>query len=178
METWKHIRAIMSLPVMATMVIPGVLLFFTGENGSAFSLHLPWNWVVPSAGFLFIGAGLCLFVATVRLFVLIGRGTLAPWNPTQKLVVHGVYRHVRNPMISGVSCILLGEALLSLSPPVFGWFGLFLFVNMIYMPLLEEPGLEKRFGVEYLRYKENVPRWIPRLKPWQDRTTELPKVQP
>ena len=31
----------------------------------------------------------------------------------------------------------------------------------------EEPGLEKRFGAEYVEYKRNVPRWIPRLKPWR-----------
>ena len=48
-------------------------------------------------------------VATIRLFVTVGKGTLAPWNPTQKLVVQGVYRHVRNPMISGVMFILAGR---------------------------------------------------------------------
>jgi hypothetical protein len=42
--------------------------------------------------------GLVLMVATIRLFVVVGRGTLAPWNPTKRLVVQGVYRHVRNPM--------------------------------------------------------------------------------
>ena len=49
-------------------------------------------------------------VWTNRLFATIGHGTLAPWNPPEKLVVRGVYRHVRNPMITGVFCILLGEA--------------------------------------------------------------------
>ena len=63
--------------------------------------------------------GILLMVAAIRLFVTIGKGTLAPWNPTQKLVVHGVYRHVRNPMISGVMFILLGEFLLAASLPLF-----------------------------------------------------------
>jgi protein-S-isoprenylcysteine O-methyltransferase Ste14 len=39
-------------------------------------------------------------------------------------------------------------------------------VNAIYIPLLEEPGLERRFGADYVLYKRNVPRWIPRLRAW------------
>ncbi len=38
--------------------------------------------------------------------------------------------------------------------------------NAIYFPLVEETGLERRFGDDYRRYKANVPRWIPRLTPW------------
>jgi hypothetical protein len=33
--------------------------------------------------------------------------------------------------------------------------------------LLEEPGLVKRFGADYLAYKQNVPRWIPRSRGWE-----------
>jgi protein-S-isoprenylcysteine O-methyltransferase Ste14 len=39
-------------------------------------------------------------------------------------------------------------------------------INLVYMPLVEEPGLERRFGEAYARYRRNVPGWIPRLKPW------------
>jgi protein-S-isoprenylcysteine O-methyltransferase Ste14 len=105
--------------------------------------------------------------ATIRLFVTVGRGTLAPWDPPQHLVVRGAYRHVRNPMISGVLFVLLGESLLTASLPLFAWFLAFLVVNSVYIPLSEEPGLVRRFGDDYLAYKRNVPRWVPRLKPWQ-----------
>jgi protein-S-isoprenylcysteine O-methyltransferase Ste14 len=105
-------------------------------------------------------------VATIRLFVTVGKGTLAPWNPTQRLVVQGIYRHVRNPMISGVFFVLLGEAVLAASLPLFYWLVVFIIGNAVYIPLAEEPGLVKRFGDEYLTYKQNVPRWIPRLTPW------------
>ena len=94
--------------------------------------------------------------------------TLAPWNPTQKLVVHGIYRYVRNPMITGMFCILLGEAIFFGSWWLLGWFGFFVLVNVIYIPLLEEPGLARRFGNDYLLYRRNVPRWIPRLTPWEE----------
>jgi protein-S-isoprenylcysteine O-methyltransferase Ste14 len=69
-------------------------------------------------------------------------------------------------MISGVMFILLGEVFLSASLPLLIWFAIFAAVNMVYIPLAEEPGLEKRFGEDYLAYKINVPRWIPRVRPW------------
>jgi protein-S-isoprenylcysteine O-methyltransferase Ste14 len=107
-----------------------------------------------------------LFVTTVALFGKIGRGTLAPWNPPQHLVVVGPYRHVRNPMISGLLFVLLAEALLFGSLPLLGYFAAVFLLNSIYSPLVEGPGPEKRFGEEYLRYKQRVPRWIPRLTPY------------
>lgn len=67
---------------------------------------------------LFIGLGLTLLATTTRMYVQIGRGTLAPWNPTERLIVVGVYRHVRNPMITGVMCILFGEAVVFNSVPM------------------------------------------------------------
>ena len=63
------------------------------------------------AGALLAAAGLGMLAWTVTLFIRIGRGTLAPWDPTRKLVVRGPYAHVRNPMITGVLAILIGEAL-------------------------------------------------------------------
>ncbi len=74
-------------------------------------------------------------------------------------------------MISGLLFIVLGEALLAASLPLLGLFALALIVNVVYIPLSEEPGLAKRFGDDYLTYKQNVPRWIPRLRPWP---TDLP----
>ncbi len=110
--------------------------------------------------------GLSLMAATIRLFAQVGQGTLAPWEPPQRLVVRGVYRHVRNPMISGVLFVLLGESVLTASVPLLQWFLIFAVINAIYIPLLEEPMLVNRFGEDYLTYKRNVPRWIPRWKPW------------
>jgi protein-S-isoprenylcysteine O-methyltransferase Ste14 len=69
-------------------------------------------------------------------------------------------------MISGVLFVLLGESLLTGSRSVLIWFGLFLLNNLVYIPLFEEPQLEKRFGERYRTYKQNVPRWIPRARAW------------
>lgn len=151
---------------MATVIIPGILLAATRSANIGWSLPAPVNWLPTGVSIALIGLGFILLVNTVSLFASQGGGTLAPWDPTQKLVVRGVYRYVRNPMISGVLSILLGEAICLGSIPLLYWFILFLMLNLVYMPLVEEPGLERRFGEEYARYRRNVPGWIPRLRPW------------
>jgi protein-S-isoprenylcysteine O-methyltransferase Ste14 len=74
---------------------------------------------------------------------------------------------MRNPMISGVLTVLLGESALFVSLPLLLWFAMVLAVNAVYFPLVEEPGLRRRFGAEYEAYRASVPRWIPRLRPWK-----------
>ncbi len=110
--------------------------------------------------------GLTLVTATVRQFATRGRGTLAPWNAPKNLVVTGPYQYTRNPMISGVVFILLGEMILFGSVPLLFWFLLFSVVNYTYFIVGEEPALQKKFGEEYAQYKKNVPRLIPRRTPW------------
>jgi protein-S-isoprenylcysteine O-methyltransferase Ste14 len=61
----------------------------------------------------------------------------------------------------------LAEAIFFGSWWLLAWFGFALLVNLIYIPLVEEPGLAERFGEDYLLYKRNVPRWIPRWRPWE-----------
>ncbi len=163
----KHLRAILMLPFMVTVVIPGAILSLTGPDTLGFWKSVPATRVaLPVFGGALICLGIGLMVATVRLFATVGHGTLAPWDPTRRLVVQGIYRHVRNPMISGVFAILLGEALLAASLPILCWFAIFATGNAVFIPLAEEPGLVKRFGEDYLTYKRNVPRWIPRMTPW------------
>jgi protein-S-isoprenylcysteine O-methyltransferase Ste14 len=167
MEVWKHVRAILLLPGAVTLVIPGIILWRTGMDSCGLWQSVPAARIIlPVVGAICICLGLVLMIATIRLFATVGKGTLAPWEPPQRLVVRGVYRHVRNPMISGVLSVLLGESVLTASMPLFRWFLIFAVINAIYIPLLEEPMLVNRFGDEYRTYKRNVPRWIPRLTPW------------
>jgi protein-S-isoprenylcysteine O-methyltransferase Ste14 len=107
-------------------------------------------------------AGVLLFAWCLSLFARVGRGTLAPWDPTQRLVAVGPYRYLRNPMITGVATVIAGEALLVGSRLLALWAVLFLAINFAYFVLVEEPGLERRFGEPYREYKARVPRWIPR----------------
>lgn len=153
------------LPVTILLIIPGFILWLERLR-IGWGLGLPWDWLVALVGAAVMGSGLYLLVSCIRLFIDVGRGTLAPWSPTKKLVAVGPYCYMRNPMISGVWITLLGETIVFGSLGIFLEFVLFWAVNHVYFVLSEEPGLVKRFGDEYLVYKRNVPRWIPRLRPW------------
>lgn len=159
------VRAILQFPAVMTVGVPAVLLAANGMN-VGWWLPVPFNIVAVSAGLLLIGLGILVVAKTITHFDRVGRGTLAPWAPPHRLVVHGIYRHVRNPMIGGVFMVLLGEAILFGSISLWIWFAVFLLVNLMYIPLGEEPGLARRFGQDYLAYKQNVPRWIPSRRPW------------
>ena len=156
-------KAVMALPFNATVTIPFVILYLTGD------LSFPKNAVLLGVGAAIFVVGLFFAVWTMRLFANVGKGTLAPWAPTKKLVVIGPYAYVRNPMLSGVIMMIMGESAIFSSLGVFIWGALFFIINTFYFRFSEEIGLEKRFGDEYLRYKKNVPRWIPRLRKWEDK---------
>jgi len=158
----RWILPILLLPVNALIFIPAVILYLTN-----------YHWKMNHPLFLIIGCvllllGLSLALWTMRLFHSIGQGTAAPWDPPQQLVVAGPYRHVRNPMLTSVFIIQLAEALLLNSWAIFIFFIVSVIANMLYFPLVEEKSLEKRFGNAYREYRKNVPRWIPRLKPWHN----------
>jgi protein-S-isoprenylcysteine O-methyltransferase Ste14 len=84
-----------------------------------------------------------------------------------KLVVRGPYRHVRDPMMTGVFCIQLGTAIATVSPWLFLWFAFFSMCVLIAIRGVEEPHLHKRFGADYDEYRCHVPRWIPRVTAWE-----------
>ena len=65
--------------------------------------------------------GLLILILTIAAFIRTGKGTLAPWNPTKKLVKGGLYSYVRNPMIMGVITVLSGESIAFLSKSIFIW---------------------------------------------------------
>jgi protein-S-isoprenylcysteine O-methyltransferase Ste14 len=169
MSRWRHVRAIALLPGTVTLVVPAVLLVAVegpnvgwGLDGLAAALPVLLGVALMTTGF-------ALWAWTVRLFARIGQGTLAAWDPTRHLVVAGPYRYVRNPMITAVLGVLLGEAALFGSLALLAWAAAFLAINYVYFLAYEEPGLERRFGEEYLSYKLNVPRWIPRRTAWTQR---------
>ena len=163
---FHHMVSIAILPFNVLITIPVFILSLEKSNSSNFIVNLP-TWIIIPIGILTLIIGLFLILQTISLFYKKGKGTLAPWNPTQKLVVEGPYQYVRNPMISGVLCVLIAESLFLKSVPIFYWALFFFTLNSVYFLLKEEPDLSKRFGEGYEIYKKNVPRWIPRSKPWK-----------
>ena len=162
----EFVKALLILPGNVLVVIPALILWATGDGAYALDLGTLQHWRFwATVGCATVG--LVLAVWTCRELLTTGKGTPAPWAPPKKLVVRGPYRHVRNPMISGVLFLLGAEALFFGSRPLAGWLALFFLANAIYLPLFEEKGLERRFGSDYARYKASVPRWLPRLTPWR-----------
>lgn len=141
--------------------------------------YVPWlisRWQVgppllgislfPVTGVLLILTGLPVLLDSFARFAIQGLGTPAPVYPTKHLVISGLFRYVRNPMYVAVLSLIIGQGLLfgSVSVLAYGiavWLGFGLFV-LFY----EEPTLRRTFGREYEEFCANVPRWIPRLKPW------------
>ena len=161
----RHLLAFLALPFVAAGIVPIVI---ARRNGISFhNVRGALDIVTVALGVVTLSVGAALFVASVVLFASRGRGTLAPWDPPTRLVVTGPYRYVRNPMISGVLFVIAGEALVLRSVPHAIWAVLFAVVNLIYIPLSEEPGLEARFGEDYREYCRHVSRIWPRITPWQ-----------
>ena len=164
MVVLRHLLAIAILPFTVAILIPLRIAQryaidpAIGSSAAVVALQL--------AGVALGAVGLALFTASLRRFATEGQGTLAPWDPPRELVVRGPYRYVRNPMISGVVFVLFGESLVLLSVAHAVWAAGFLTLNLIYIPLIEEPQLKGRFGAAYLEYCRHVPRIVPRLRPW------------
>ncbi len=120
-------------------------------------IESPWNKI----GMAIIAIAIVLDSSSLFLF-LKKRTTINPMKPTntEGLVTAGLYKITRNPMYVGLLVILFGYAIWlgSLTPflilPVFYW----LITSMQIKP--EERILEKKFGEEYLDYKNKVKRWL------------------
>lgn len=174
----RQLLAFLLLPFNVIIVVPGALLWFGRAVDTRWRIGYPLLAAPQALGLVGVVGGLFLVAWSVRLFVTIGRGTLAPWDPTRRLVVDGPYRYVRNPMISGVLLVLLGAAAVSGSMLVLGWAALFFVINHTHFLAWEEPGLARRFGDEYVAYRNGVPRWIPRRTPWQRPAPARPDPRP
>lgn len=158
---WKHLRDILIAPFTVTVVLPWFL--YTGDAAQL----VPEGFVFILLGNLFLLLGLGLFVYCIYLFRRLGEGTLAPWQPTQQLIVRGPYRYCRNPMITGVLFILIAETLVLHSDILLLYTVAFFIINTLYFKLSEEPGLVRRFGETYKEYRRHVPMWLPRLTPYR-----------
>jgi protein-S-isoprenylcysteine O-methyltransferase Ste14 len=161
----RQLVAVVILPLNMAVIIP---LWLARRNDTPLALGAGMGRLALQAlGLALIALGLVLFGASLHRFTREGQGTLAPWDPPRHLVVQGPYRYVRNPMISGVLLVLFGEAGVLLSRPQLEWALVFLVLNLIYIPLVEEPMLIDRFGAEYREYRRHVRGLLPRWRPWE-----------
>jgi protein-S-isoprenylcysteine O-methyltransferase Ste14 len=164
---WRHLLSFLIAPVVMTLLIPLSIADSAGVRAP--DLTSPARIGPAIIGGLLIVAGLGLFVWTNALFDRTGKGTLGIGKLLGEpvhLVVRGPYRHVRNPMITGVVCILLGEAAITASAWLLLWAVAFFAVSAVFIRGWEEPHLKRRYGDAYVEYQHNVPGWVPRLSAW------------
>ena len=116
-------------------------------------------------GVVLLVLALPLFATFNLRFVVEGHGTPAPIAPTDRLVVGGPFRWVRNPGYVSVLALLVGQALFFASPQLFAYAAVVALAFHLFVVLYEEPTLRRQFGADYETYCRAVPRWVPRLRP-------------
>jgi protein-S-isoprenylcysteine O-methyltransferase Ste14 len=154
----------------------GSLIFLALAPGVAAGV-VPWlltGWdstdpplALQVAGAALIAAGVAVLLHAFARFVIEGVGTPAPVAPTERLVVGGLYRYVRNPMYVAVAATIAGQAALLGRPVLLIYAVAFMAVVSAFVYGYEQPVLSARFGSEYDEYRRNVPAWWPRLRPWK-----------
>ncbi len=105
----------------------------------------------PSIGVMFYCA---------RVLVHVGQGTPAPLDPPKRFVACGLYCVSRNPMYLAYLGILVSYFLYSGELALLLYAGAIAVVIGVWVRYVEEPGLQQRFGEEYLSYTQRVPRWF------------------
>jgi protein-S-isoprenylcysteine O-methyltransferase Ste14 len=149
------------------ILVPGVVAGLAPwllTNG--YGLPLSSSAAMIAAGSILIATGLAVLLHSFAHFAFEGAGTPAPIAPTERLVVGGAYRYVRNPMYVAVLSIIIGQALLFADWSLVLYAGVVAAAVFTFVRLYEEPTLARRYGDEYEAYRRAVPGWLPRLTPW------------
>jgi protein-S-isoprenylcysteine O-methyltransferase Ste14 len=167
-----------------TTAAAGSALFFAIAPGVVAGL-VPWwltrwqvrgplaHWApVRAAGLIMLIAGAAVLVQAFARFAAEGHGTPAPAAPTERLVIGGLYRYVRNPMYLAVVACITGQALALAQPGLLGYAAAVWITTAAFARWYEEPALARRFGAQYEEYRRSVPAWRPRRRPWSQNRTK------
>lgn len=154
---------------LAFMVLPALIMHAMGETFTLASRPL---WLVIACAII-IGPFFIMGLSAVQMFVIYGKGTPVPLDPTKRLVRNGIFSYVTNPMqiTSAVTWILIGVALGSVwvvSAALMAW----VFVAGM-VRWHNRNDLLKRFSEDWLVYRANVPEWIPNWRPWVPNASRL-----
>ncbi len=146
--------------LLAFVALPGI---FAGLIPAQIVMYDPYLGPSYHIGYLSVLFGFVILSFCVRDFLVIGRGTLAPWDPPKHLVIVGLYRYSRNPMYVAIINILAGWALIGGSPLLAAYSLVMATVFYLRVVYGEEPELAKQFGAEWIDYTKKVPRWLPQF---------------
>jgi protein-S-isoprenylcysteine O-methyltransferase Ste14 len=136
-------------------LVPWLLTGWRSAGSPTWLRIIGWGLVV---------SGVAVVLKAFARFVIEGIGTPAPVAPTEKLVVGGVYRYVRNPMYLAVGAVILGQTAVLGRVVLVAYVVIFAAIVWSFVHWYEEPTLRRRFGADYEAYLRTVPGWWPRLK--------------
>jgi protein-S-isoprenylcysteine O-methyltransferase Ste14 len=159
--------------------------FFVAAPGTVVGL-IPWlitRWEIVDSipmwqiviGAVLIVVGLIPPTHAFVQFVKAG-GTPMPIAPTQRLVVTGFNRYVRNPMYAGLITAIVGQALLFSSWWLLLYAAAFWLITASFVRWYEEPTLVREYDGEYEAYRRNVHAWLPRWRPWTPGAEHQPQT--
>ncbi len=150
------------------VVAPGVVAGLVPWLLTAWDTAEPAPWLpLRVVGALLLAAGVVVLLQAFARFVTEGIGTPAPVAPTERLVVGGLYRYVRNPMYLAVAATIVGQALLLGRWILLAYAAVFGVAVVSFVHWYEEPTLRQTYGAEYDAYRRAVPGWWPRRTPWR-----------
>jgi len=145
--------------------IPFVILMLIFENATITSLII--GFVIAVSGELIRLWGVSWAGSETRTTGGVG-GTY--------LVISGPFAHVRNPLYVGNILMYLGLGIMSMSLfPYLQIVAILFFIMQYQFIVKEEEGfLIKKFGNDYQKYLQNVPRFFPRVTKYKDASIPQP----
>lgn len=160
---WGSAAFFVVAPGTVTVLIPWLISGWRIEGPGPAWAAIPVRVVAA----VLIAAGAAVAIQAFVRFVTEGRGTPLPAAPPGRLVVGGMFRYVRNPMYVALTAVNAGQALLFWQPALVGYTLAALLLPMAFVHWYEEPKLRRTFGADYDEYRDHVPGWWPRLRPWE-----------
>lgn len=167
------LRCGMLVPAFGGIFLGLPLLIESGDFTGVVDRWQSLSWFLQ-AGFLLAGMALSLpGLTAVRDLARGGDGTPVPLDPPRRLVTHGIYAFVRNPMQFSMTALLLLESLFLWSP----WPAVLALLGIVYSEGLarwsENQDMLDRFGAAWPAYQQSVRSWLPHWKPRGGEKCEL-----
>jgi len=163
LSAWAIAFVLVRTVTYASLFIGFLLVFLPARVLSWSGIVRPANIGAAQIVGVVVGtAGALVALSCIATFIVIGRGTPAPFDPPRRLVIVGPYRFVRNPMYIGAALTLAGAALFYKSWALLWYCAAFALITHLLVVVYEEPALRATFGDAYLQYCRRVHRWRPK----------------
>ncbi len=146
-------------------VIPSIVVQQTGGSLET-TLGRP-GWLNGLALQILL-APVTLGITAVSEFGRTGRGTPVPFDPPKQLVITGPYAYLRSPMQLSCALLLAGWGWFLDSPLVAAGALIALVYGAGFAGFDEDRDMALRFGKQWDVYRQGVPKWWPRWRPYVD----------